>query len=163
MSEAKTISSRGSGTGATLWRYVGIIAAAHVVLIAVLSPGLYWASGPSLQEQLEAGEAALEAQEYDKAKAAFQAVLDKQPEPAPIFVKAAELHRRADRMLRTQGPGGGDVKPVEGDAPPAQPTTDQRGSQPVNGQPPKETKPSEKPAQPGELPDFIPPELRLGN
>jgi hypothetical protein len=162
MSEAKTISSRGSGTGATLWRYVGIIAAAHVVLIAVLSPGLYWASGPSLQEQLEAGEAALEAQEYDKAKAAFQAVLDKQPEPAPIFVKAAELHRRADRMLRTQGPGG-DVKPVDSDTPPPQPSVDQRPTPPVNGQQPNETKPSEQPTRPGELPDFIPPELRLGN
>lgn len=170
MSQSPVTSGTQTNSAATdrgaahLWRYVGIVAAVHVVAILALSPRLYWSTGPTLEEQLASGEAAMQAEEYDKAKVAFQSVLDAQPKPAPIFVKAAELHRRADRMLRTQGPGGPQTDEAAEAAESANvPATDPNTTTPDKTTTTPTKKPADQPAKPGELPDFIPPELRLGD
>src|SRR5687767_1805227 len=79
----------------TLWKWVGVVAAAHVLLTLVLSPSLFFGRGETLEGYYARGEEALAKGQYAEAMRLFRQVMDKQPKPPAIFGKAADQHRLA--------------------------------------------------------------------
>jgi hypothetical protein len=142
--------------GRRLWKLIGWVALGHVVVILVLSPGLYCAGGNSPEALLERGERAMNEGKHAEAMELFRRVMDQQPKPPPIYTKAADLHRLADRQAReAAGKGQG-----------SQPATQRTGSTVEVPMPPSVSPTATRPATPAKAaePDkpFIPPELLPG-
>src|SRR5258706_13697525 len=133
-----------------LWKMLGIAVAVHLVVILCTSKSLFFSDTESAQQIFEKGESAMAAGKYLEAIDYYQKVLDMQPKLPPVFERAAEQHRAADRKAKEQAakaPATREIKPDStgtGQAAPA--------SQPLA---PVKVIPATKP-------DFsdIPPELR---
>lgn len=141
----------------SLTKLLILVAVGHVVVIIALSPGLWLRREESIDEILKRGEESLAAERLDDALKDFNRVLDKQPPPAPIFVKAADLARQADRLRRQRGPT---TTPADVPALPNAPTV--RPEKPASTATPPPA-PATKPAKPTgdtKKDDFVPPELR---
>ena len=80
-----------------LWQMLGLAVAVHLVIILSTSKGLFYPDSESAQQIFEKGESAMAAGKYLEAMDYYQKVLDKQPKLPPVFERAAEQHRAADR------------------------------------------------------------------
>ncbi len=140
-----------------LWKLLGWVALGHVVVILALSPGLYWSNSNSPEDLFARGEAAMKEGKYAEAMELFRKVMDQQPKPPPIYSKAAEFHRLADRLGRQnagkESESAERAKATAADAAPA--------TQPVSLTPvvPKEMPNTRAPTTQTVEP-YIPPELR---
>jgi hypothetical protein len=137
----------------TLWRMLMWVAAGHLVVILILSPGLYCASANSPDALFARGEQAMADGKYVEAMQVFRQVMDQQPKPPPIYARAAEQHRLADRLARQAA--GAAQQQAE-----ASRTTETKPSDTPSA---KTTQPATKPASetvPDKSKPFIPPELR---
>lgn len=142
---------------ASLTKLLIIVAIGHVIVIVAMSPELWLYREESIEEILKRGEEALAADRLDDALKDFNRVLDKQPPPAPIFVKAADLARQADRLRRQRGPT---TTPADVPALPNAPAApSDKPASTATPAPAVTTKPS-KPAGETKNNDFVPPELR---
>jgi hypothetical protein len=100
--------SIGTSTGSTsrfavnrrLLRLIGWVTLGHIVAILLLSPGLYFPDRDTPEALYERGEQAMREGKYAEAQELFRRVMDQQPKPPPIYTKAADLHRLADRQAR---------------------------------------------------------------
>ncbi len=86
-----------------LLRLLGWAALAHVVAILLLSPGLYLSDENSPEALYRRGEQAMRDENYAQAMDFFAGVMNRQPKPPPIYTRAAEQHRLADRLARQAG------------------------------------------------------------
>jgi hypothetical protein len=140
----------------SLWRMVAWVALGHAVLIVALSPSLFGGRGETLDELYARGEQLVREEKYAEAMGVFKRILDRQPKPAPVFDKAADQHRLADRLQR-QKSSTRPAPPAAVDAPrPSSPAPDQ--SEPTfrpTSAPATHAKPAAEDVNP-----FIPPELR---
>ncbi len=137
-----------------LWVMIAVALLLHVVLLVVLSPSMFRKSADSPEAIYERGETALAAGQYTDAMDLFQKVLDLQPKLAPVFEKAAEQHRVAERLNKQQLARVGTTQPAgstSGEVTPPALTTPQL----VAPSPTKVNTPSTRPA--GST--FVPPEL----
>jgi hypothetical protein len=149
-----------------LWKILGWVTLGHVVVILVMSPQFYCSSGNSPEELLSRGEQAMKDGKYAEAQEYFRKVLDRQPKPPPIYTKAADLHRLADRLGRESAgkasaaavatSRAGDNRTGNGGAAPkvTSPTT-----RPPESATPT-TRPEREPPTTQAQEPFIPPELR---
>lgn len=87
------------GTG-LIWKMIGLALLLHIVLLLVLSPRLFTSDTESPERMFERGEAEFAHAHYPEAMALFQKVMDLQPKLPPVFEKAAEQHKLAERMAR---------------------------------------------------------------
>ncbi len=85
-----------------LWKMLGVAVAFHLVLILVTSKSLFFSDKQSPEQIFEKGEQAMAGGKYLEAMEIYRQVLDLQPKVAPVFEKAAEQHRNADRLARQQ-------------------------------------------------------------
>ena len=132
-----------------LWKLVAWAALGHVVVILALSPSLYWSSDDSPEAIFERGEQAMQEGKYVEAMELYRRVMDQQPKPPPIYAKAAENHRMADRLAR-QSAG----KAME--------QSERRQIEAGKSAEPT-SRPSSRPAEPPRpTGPYIPPELRGG-
>ncbi len=134
-----------------MWKLVGIVALVHVVVILALSPRLYWADETSPDALYAKGEKAMNEGRHLEAMEYFRKVMDQQPKPPPVYLKAAEQHRLADRLVR-EAEGKSAQKTVAPNPGPA--------TAPVQAAPPA-TRPTADP-EPARGKPFIPPELNSG-
>lgn len=142
---------------ASLTKLLILVAIGHAVAIVALSPGLWLHREESVEEVLKRGEEALAADRLDDALRDFNRVLDKQPPPAPIFVKAADLARQADRLRRQRGPA---TVPADVPAlPSASAAPPDKTANTTTPAPTAATKPA-RPTGESKKDDFVPPELR---
>jgi hypothetical protein len=131
-----------------LWKMIGVAVVAHLVLILATSTSLF-SDDPNAPDKIfDRAEAAMNGGKYLEAMDLYQQVLDKQPKLPPVFERAAEQHRAADRLAKQQAAKLTATKPTT-DASPG-PTTHQG-----------ETLAPVKTAQPATKPEFVvPPEFR---
>jgi hypothetical protein len=139
---------------ARLWPIAILVALGHAALVVALSPSLYMKTGETLEDVLQRGEEAMRQQRYAEAMQCFRRVMDAQPKPPPIFVKAAEQHRLADRLARQSGPRA-EVPAIPANGGPDQPPSGLPATKPA---PPAATLPA--PTTHTKPPSYIPPELR---
>lgn len=85
-----------------LWRIIAYVAGAHALAILVLSPQFYCSSENSPEALFARGEQAMAEGKHVEAMQYFRDVMDQQPKPPPIYARAAEQHRLADRMARQE-------------------------------------------------------------
>lgn len=137
----------------TLWRMLLWVAVGHLVVILILSPGLYCASENSPEALFARGEQAMTDGKYVEAMQMFRQVMDQQPKPPPIYARAAEQHRLADRFAR-QAAGAAQQKAEAASTTDPKPATPAPQATQSTTQPAAEKSP-EQPVKP-----FIPPELR---
>ncbi|MFI5381067.1 MAG: hypothetical protein ACHRHE_17355 [Tepidisphaerales bacterium] len=88
------------GSGGLIWKMIGLALGLHLVLLLVLSPRLFTSDAESPERLFERGENELAQGHYPEAMALFQKVMDLQPKLPPVFEKAAEQHRTAERLAR---------------------------------------------------------------
>ena len=134
-----------------LIKILGWVALGHLVLILILSPQLYWRSNDTPEALFTRGEEAMQAGKYAEAQELFRKVMDQQPKPPPIYVKAADNHRLADRLARQAADKAAAVERAAASATtkPAEAVASAATTQPMT--PP----PTTQRAKP-----FVPPELR---
>lgn len=134
--------------GNLLWKMLGIAFFIHIVLVLVTSRGMLFSNKETPEQIFERGEAAMAAGKYLEARELYSRVLELQPKVAPVFEKAAEQHRAAERLAKQ---AAARLSSTTASASPA--TTP--ASQPVQLDPIKvKTSPTNEP-------DFeVPPELR---
>ncbi len=136
-----------------MWKLIGVVTLVHVVVILALSPRLYWADETSPDALYAKGEKAMNEGRHLEAMEYFRKVMDQQPKPPPVYLKAAEQHRLADRLVREADGKSSQKTPV----PAPGPTT-----APVKANPtPPATRPVITP-EPDKGKPFIPPELNPG-
>ncbi len=103
---------------ALLWKMLAVAVAAHILLLLFTTPSLFGSRADSVDQLYERGEAAMKAGHYTEATEIFQRVLDAQPKPAPIFIKAADQHKNAEKLAKQQA--GAPMTPApQSNAPPA--------------------------------------------
>ncbi len=115
----------------------------HIVLILLTSRSLFFSDKETPEEIYKRGEDAIAAGKYMEAMDHFQKVLDLQPKLPPVFEKAAEQHRNAERLAKLAA-----ARPATTTAPLEIPVTTR--PIPVKVTPATKQSPEE----------FIPPELR---
>ena len=148
------VALRAFGSTGLIWKMIGLAGVLHVVLLVVLSPKLFTSDAESPDRLFERGEAELAQAHYPEALALFQKVMDLQPKLPPVFEKAAEQHKMAERLARQYTARAATTR--EGAAPPVEnSTTTTRGTPKVRPVTPNKAPPT----QPAGTP-FIPPELR---
>lgn len=86
-----------------IWQMIALAFVIHVVLLLVLSPNLFSSDAASPERLFQQGEAELARGNYTEAQRLYQQVMELQPKVPPIFEKAAEQHRTAERLAR-RGP-----------------------------------------------------------
>jgi thioredoxin-like negative regulator of GroEL len=140
-----------------LWKLVLYVAAAHVVAVLVLSPQFYCSSANSPEALFARGEQAMSEGKHVEAMQYFRQVMDQQPKPPPIYARAAEQHRIADRLARQDA--GKRAQEAEQKAA-ASPSTDAQvpASEGTSNTP--STQPATRPRATEPDAPFIPPELR---
>ena len=87
---------------ALLWKMVGVAVGIHILLMLFTAPSLFGSKSENLDELYERGDRAMKAGHFTEASEIFQRVLDAQPKAAPIFAKAADQHKNAERMAKQQ-------------------------------------------------------------
>ncbi|MEZ0264530.1 MAG: hypothetical protein ACAI43_07380 [Phycisphaerae bacterium] len=92
---------RGGGTP-LLWKMLGIALAAHLLIVLLTSKSLFGTDPDSPEQIYEKGERAMAAGQYLEAMEHYRRVLDMQPKVPPIFEKAAEQHRNADKQAKAK-------------------------------------------------------------
>jgi hypothetical protein len=141
-----------------LWKLAMYVASAHVLAILILSPQFYCASENSPESLFARGEQAMTEGKHVEAMQYFRQVMDQQPKPPPVYARAAEQHRLADRMARQES--GRKAQEAERSA---TQTPDASGATSTPGNV-TTTQPATRPAAPTSTPKpdgpFIPPELR---
>lgn len=131
-----------------LYKMIGVAVVAHLVLILGTSRGLFVTDPESPEEVFKRAEDALAANHYLEAMDLYQQVLDKQPKLPPVFERAAEQHRAAEKLAKAQAAKLTATKPADPAAPSSPTTARADAAAPV------------KPA-PASKPEFdVPPELR---
>jgi len=135
-----------------LWKMLGIALLIHIILLIVLSPRLFSSGGNSPEQNYQRGETLLKDGKYVEAMEAFQQVMDVQPKPPPIYERAAEQHRTAERLARQAASRPvGEHAVAAATGAPANPATKPAA--------PPTTHPATKP-KPVPPDNFVPPELR---
>jgi hypothetical protein len=134
-----------------LYKMIGVAVAIHLVLILSTSRGLFVTDPESPEQVFQKAESAMDAGHYLDAMDLYQQVLDKQPKLPPVFERAAERHRAADKLAKAQAAKLTATKPTaDPSAHPSDAPARTETSQPV-----KVTAP------PAAKPEFeVPPELR---
>lgn len=97
-----------------LWKMLAIAFAVHLIIILCTSKSLFFTDSESPQQLFEKGESAMAAHHYLEAQEYYQKVLDLQPKVPPIFERAAEQHRLADKLAKDEAakpPATREVKP----------------------------------------------------
>jgi tetratricopeptide (TPR) repeat protein len=136
-----------------IWKMIALALLLHIVVLLLLSPRLFTSDAESPDRLFERGETELSQAHYPEAMALFQKVMDLQPKLPPVFEKAAEQHKMAERLARQYTARAAATR--EGATPPNETGTATTRS--VPGVPPVILK---APAtQPAGTP-YIPPELR---
>ncbi len=87
---------------ALLWKMAGVAVGIHILLMLFTSHSLFGSKGESVDELYDRGDRAMKAGHYTEATEIFQHVLDAQPKAPPVFAKAADQHRNAERMAKQQ-------------------------------------------------------------
>lgn len=140
-----------------LWKLALYVAGAHLVAILILSPRFYCASENSPEALFARGEQAMTEGKHVEAMQYFRQVMDQQPKPPPVYARAAEQHRLADRLARQES--GRKAQEVERQA-----TQTPETKEEATVQSGSTTQPSTRPAVPAPAPQpntpFIPPELQ---
>jgi len=85
-----------------LWKMLAVAVAIHLVVILSTSKSLFFSDTESAQQIFQKGESAMAAGKYLEAIDYYQKVLDMQPKLPPVFERAAEQHRLADRKAKEQ-------------------------------------------------------------
>lgn len=134
-----------------LWKLIGLVAIGHVFAILILSPQFYCSSKSTPESLFAEGERAMAEGKHAEAMQLFRQVMDQQPKPPPIYARAAEQHRLADRLVRQSA--GRAAAATE--AAQSRSTADDK---PVRPSP--ATQPVAPAGQPKSNDPFIPPELR---
>jgi len=145
------------GRGRLLVVMLAVAAAIHAAILVAFTPAIFRTDYESPERLYELGEAELARGRYTEAMALFQKVLDLQPKLPPIFEKAAEQHKLAERLQRqslaraaattreTSAEAGQTASPGGAEQTPRSAAPDKRTASPA-------TRPADMP--------FIPPELR---
>lgn len=134
--------------GNLLWKMLGIAFLIHMVLVLLTSRNMLFSSKETPEQIFERGEAAMAAGKYLEAQDLYNRVLELQPKVAPVFEKAAEQHRAAERLARLAAAKLATTR--EAQSPASQPATQPVKLDPIKVKPPDKTRP-----------DFeVPPELR---
>ncbi len=93
---------------------LAIAFAVHLIIILCTSKSLFFTDSESPQQLFEKGESAMAAHHYLEAQDYYQKVLDLQPKLPPVFERAAEQHRLADKLAKDEAakpPATREVKP----------------------------------------------------
>ncbi|HSI34643.1 MAG TPA: hypothetical protein VK986_13730 [Tepidisphaeraceae bacterium] len=100
----RTLTPIGPGRGGTplLWKMLGVAVAAHLLIVLLTSKSLFGTDPDSPEQIYEKGERAMAAGQYLEAMEHYRRVLDMQPKVPPIFEKAAEQHRSADKQAKAK-------------------------------------------------------------
>lgn len=132
-----------------IWQMIALAFVIHVVLLLVLSPNLFSSDAASPERLFQQGEAELARGNYTEAQRFYQRVMELQPKVPPIFEKAAEQHRTAERLARRGPVSDGTPKENTTAAPATNPArvVERPVANPIT--------PATKPAS-----NFVPPELR---
>jgi hypothetical protein len=85
-----------------LWKMLGVAIAIHLVLILATSTNLFSEDPNAPQKIFDRAESAMQSGKYLEAIDLYQQVLDQQPKLPPVFERAAEQHRAADRLAKQQ-------------------------------------------------------------
>lgn len=93
-----TINQKPRSNAARLLRILMWVALGHVIIILIMSPGLYAPNRNTPEALYERGEQALKDGKHAEAMELFRRVMDQQPKPPPIYGKAAEQHRLAEKL-----------------------------------------------------------------
>lgn len=145
------------GSGRLLLAMLAAAAAIHVAVLVAFTPTLFRADHDSPERLYERGEAELARGRYAEAIAFFQKVLDLQPKLPPIFEKAAEQHKLAERLQRQQlARAAAATREAAG---PDEAVPGAGREQPPAAVPPRDTRAPAAATRPAGEP-FIPPELR---
>ena len=139
-----------------IWKMIGLALVLHIVMLLGLSPRLFSSDAESPEKLFERGEAELAQAHYPEAMALFQKVMDLQPKLPPVFEKAAEQHKMAERLSRQYNARAAATREATGT--PEETTTGKPPSKVTPDKPPV-IAPKAPPTQPAGTP-FIPPELR---
>src|SRR5688572_4483786 len=128
-----------------LWQMVLIALVGHVAFIGLTSSDRLFGGGggaETLEQIYGRGEAAMAQGDYLAAMEQFQRVLDAQPKPPPVFAKAADRHRLADRLAKQKKvPAGGRDAATKPSA-----STRPSGDEPGNEKEPPSEETNAKPA-----------------
>ena len=143
---------RGGGTP-LLWKMLGVALAAHLLIVLATSKSLFGTNPDSPERIYERGEKAMTAGQYLEAMEHYRRVLDMQPKVPPIFEKAAEQHRNADKQAKAKAAKV--LTPATKEATEAERAGGMAASRPVAA--PAEVKVKVTPAAPDA---DLPPELR---
>jgi hypothetical protein len=136
-----------------IWQMIGLALLLHLVFLLGFSPNLFSTSADSPEGLYERGETELAQGHYDEAMALFQKVMDLQPKIPPVFEKAADQHKAAERLARQAG-----TQPAaSANGEPPQPTTLTTGNGPATA-PAVTPKPPVSSTRPATAP-YVPPEL----
>ncbi len=144
------------GGSGLIWKMIGLALLLHLVLLLVLSPRLFRSDAESPERLFERGEAELAQGHYSEAMVLYQKVMDLQPRLPPVFEKAAEQHRIAERLARQYTARAAATR--EGPEPTIQPRPTPTPATTVPTKSPS-VDPRIRTTQPADRP-FIPPELR---
>lgn len=99
-SPTRTLAPLRTGPSSLLWKMLAIALLAHLLIMLVTSRSLYGTDAQSPEQIFEKGERAFAAGQYLEAMEHYRRVLDLQPKLPPIFEKAADQHRNAERLAK---------------------------------------------------------------
>lgn len=134
-----------------LWKLIGLVTVGHVLAILILSPQFYCSRSNTPESLFAAGERAMAEGKHAEAMQLFRRVMDQQPKPPPIYARAAEQHRLADRLARqAAGQAAAESEAAKSKSP--------EDTKPVPASP--ATQPAAAKEEPKSNDPFIPPELR---
>jgi hypothetical protein len=106
-----------------LWKMLAVAFAVHLIIILCTSKSLFFSDGESPEQLFQKGESAMAAHKYLEAQDYYQKVLDLQPKVPPIFTRAAEQHRAADKLAKEEAAKPPATREVKPDSAPATATT----------------------------------------
>lgn len=139
-----------------IWKMIGLALLLHIVMLLVMSPRLFSSDAESPEKLFERGEAELAQGRYPEAMALFQKVMDLQPKVPPVFEKAAEQHKMAERLSRQYNARAAATREATGSP---EETASSKPAPKVTPDKPPVMTPKAPATQPAGSP-FIPPELR---
>jgi hypothetical protein len=83
-----------------MWKMLLAAIGIHLLIGVLSTRGILFGHGETLEEMYNRGEQLMKDGRYAEAMEVFQKIMDAQPKPPPVFTKAAEEHRLAEKMSR---------------------------------------------------------------
>lgn len=138
-------------TGTLLYKMIGVAVLIHLVIVLTTSRSLFFNDQDSPEQIFERGEQAMAGGKYLEALDHYQRVLEMQPKLPPVFERAAEQHRNADKLAKQQAAKLASTQPAKTEGTPSATTQATAAT----------TKPAKVNPETATKPDFVvPPEFR---